>query len=158
VTDLSAAIEAAKADTELREMLAAIEHERWAHWQRWMHDQCPSSPVTGDRIIPAQLIERWERQIATPYEKLSEREKDSDREQVDRYLSLAIERAVRAAAPHIERATAAELMDLAETAWGIIANAGEGNWDTQTADWREAAARWRSRYHDLLPGVPGGES
>lgn len=54
---------------------------------------------------------------------------------------------------------------LAEAAWGIIANAGQGNWDIQTPEWREAAARWRDRYHaDLsaprmwsLPPEPGPE-
>lgn len=92
VAALRARLEVARAATgaNLREQLAAIEHERWAHWQRWMHSQCPSSPVTGDRVIPAHLVERWERQIATPYADLSEREKDSDREQVDRYLPLVI--------------------------------------------------------------------
>lgn len=76
---------------ELRERLAAAEHERWARWQRWMHDQCPSSPVTGDRIIPAHLVARWERQIATPYAELSESEKFSDRAQVDRYWPMIAE-------------------------------------------------------------------
>lgn len=30
-----------------------------------------------------------------------------------------------------------------ETAWGIIANAGGGNWDKETPEWNEAAMRWR---------------
>ena len=40
-------------------------------------------------------------------------------------------------------------MDLLETAWGIIANAG---WDgmAQTPGWQEAAVRWRDRYHEVL--------
>lgn len=33
-------------------------------------------------------VDRWERQIATPYAELSEAEKNSDREQVDRYWPL----------------------------------------------------------------------
>lgn len=73
--------------TPLREQLAAIEHERWADWQRWMHDQCARND-DGSLTIPAELVERWERQIAAPYAELSEREKESDREQVDRYLHL----------------------------------------------------------------------
>jgi tRNA A37 threonylcarbamoyladenosine synthetase subunit TsaC/SUA5/YrdC len=76
---------------ELIEQLAAIEHERWADWQRWMHEQC--YPITcADNIprmaIPQDLWERWERQIATPYAELSEREKQSDRDQVARYWPL----------------------------------------------------------------------
>lgn len=41
--------------------------------------------------------------------------------------------------------------DLPEAAWGIIANAGEGNWDNETPEWREAAERWRDAYHETLP-------
>ena len=40
--------------------------------------------------------------------------------------------------------------DLLEAAWGIIANAGGGNWETQTKEWQKAAARWRDRYHTTL--------
>ena len=72
-------------DGELREQLAAIEHERWADWQKWCHKvlrENNPSPEIGD------VLERWDRQIETPYAKLSEKEKDSDREQVDRYLPL----------------------------------------------------------------------
>lgn len=31
-------------------------------------------------------------------------------------------------------------------AWGVIANAGEGNWPSESDDWQEAAARWRDKY------------
>jgi len=33
--------------------------------------------------------------------------------------------------------------DAVEIAWGIIANAGGGDWNKETREWREAAARWR---------------
>lgn len=43
------------------------------------------------------------------------------------------------------------LRDLLEVAWGIIANAGGGNWQaTQTAEWIGAAETWRDAYHDEL--------
>ena len=71
----------------LKEKLAALEHERWAHWQKWMHGVCTRNE-DGSLTIPAVLVERWERQIATLYEDLSEREKDSDREQVNCYWHL----------------------------------------------------------------------
>lgn len=67
------------------EKLAALEHERWAHWQRYMHDQGARQP-DGGLLLPADLVARWERQIETPYSALSEKEKESDREQVRRYL------------------------------------------------------------------------
>lgn len=72
---------------ELKEELAAREHLRWAHWQDWMHGKCTKRP-SGSLVIPASLVGRWERQIATPYEQLSDLEKQSDREQVDRYWPL----------------------------------------------------------------------
>ena len=71
----------------LREQLATIEHERWASWQRYLHDQCVRNP-DGSLTIPAALVARWERQIATPYGQLSEPEKNADRAQVARYFHL----------------------------------------------------------------------
>ena len=70
---------------ELVERLARIEHERWSHWQRYVHDQAKRMP-DGSLIIPGDLVDRWEKQISTPYDELSSSEKDSDREQVRRYL------------------------------------------------------------------------
>jgi hypothetical protein len=72
---------------QLLEELAAIEHQRWAHWQRYVHDTGKQQP-DGSILLPADLVERWERQINTSYSKLSESEKDSDREQVRRYFPL----------------------------------------------------------------------
>lgn len=75
----------------LRKKLAAIEHERWADWQEWVH-QCGSMDwnVEGEQVltIPLRHIEQWERQIKTPYADLSDKEKASDMEQVDRYWPL----------------------------------------------------------------------
>ncbi len=69
----------------LLEELAAVEHERWSHWQRYMHSQCEATD-DGGLLIPPQLVEQWTTQLNTPYSALSEREKESDREQVRRYL------------------------------------------------------------------------
>jgi hypothetical protein len=68
--------------SDIFETLAAIEHERWADWQRYVHGLC----VQGQ--IPQQHYDRWERQISTPYDQLSEQEKESDRDQVRRYWHL----------------------------------------------------------------------
>lgn len=70
--------------------LADIEHERWAHWQRYMHNKCERRP-DGSLLIPAFLVIQWERQIATPYSGLSEKERESDREQVRKYLPTILE-------------------------------------------------------------------
>lgn len=72
---------------ELIEKLAGIEHQRWADWQAWCHKQGLRMSDGGILLLPP-VVERWERQIATPYADLSEREKESDREQVQRYWPL----------------------------------------------------------------------
>ena len=35
---------------------------------------------------------------------------------------------------------------LLEAAWGLIANANEGDWDKATLEWKEAAEKWRDEY------------
>jgi hypothetical protein len=74
---------------DILETLAAVEHERWSHWQRYMHGKGLSQP-DGSLMIPADLVRRWQKQIDTPYAKLSEQEKESDREQVRKYLPLIV--------------------------------------------------------------------
>jgi hypothetical protein len=44
----------------------------------------------GSLVLPAELVRRWEHQMATPYDKLGEAEKESDREQVRRYLPSVV--------------------------------------------------------------------
>lgn len=39
-----------------------------------------------------------------------------------------------------------EYFEMLDSAWGLIANAGGGNWDLQTEEWRQAARRWRDKY------------
>lgn len=72
---------------ELVETLAAIEHKRWSHWQRYMHENCERR-ADGSLVIPSELAQHWERQSDTQYESLTEKEKASDRDQVRRYLPL----------------------------------------------------------------------
>ena len=67
--------------------LAAIEHERWSHWQRYMHSKGVRQ-ADGSLVLPAELVERWERQAATDYDDLPDQEQESDREQVNRYLPI----------------------------------------------------------------------
>jgi len=74
----------------MMEQLAAVEHERWSHWQRYMHGKGERRP-DGSLVIPPQLVERWERLMATPYEELTDVERESDREQVRRYLQTIID-------------------------------------------------------------------
>ena len=71
----------------LVEELAAVEHERWSHWQRYMHGK-GHRQRDGSLILPADLVAQWERQFSMSYSELDDDEKESDREQVRRYLPL----------------------------------------------------------------------
>lgn len=74
-----------KAEKELLEKCADIEHQRWSDWQNYCH----KTIIENNGYIPEPYpFEHWERQMRTPYSQLSEKEKESDREQVRRYLPL----------------------------------------------------------------------
>lgn len=68
---------------------ADIEHTRWANWQKYIHSKLQKDINEPDHFrLPTFYWERWERQINTPYSKLSEAEKESDRSEVRSYLPL----------------------------------------------------------------------
>ncbi|GIW70196.1 MAG: hypothetical protein KatS3mg101_0943 [Patescibacteria group bacterium] len=60
---------------ELVEILAELEHEQWKAWADHFLDK-----VYRQNPPDYESIKRWERQIETPYKKLTEEEKDKDRE------------------------------------------------------------------------------
>lgn len=72
-------------EDDLIEELAAIEHERWSHWQRYVHSKAKQRE-DGSLLIPADLVNRWSKQMMTSYSDLSVEEKRSDREQVIKVL------------------------------------------------------------------------
>lgn len=41
-------------------------------------------------------------------------------------------------------------LDLLELAWGLIANASDGDWSRESLNWRETAEKWRDLYHQRL--------
>jgi hypothetical protein len=67
------------ASDALREQLAALEHWQWATW---------AADIMRTESISRTRMARWNRLIATPYEDLTEDEKDQDREWADRVLAL----------------------------------------------------------------------
>jgi hypothetical protein len=76
---------------EIVEILAEKEHDRWAHWQKYMHERVYDSYESINphlKVIPTEDFNRWERQIKTQYSELSEKEKESDRNQVRKYLPI----------------------------------------------------------------------
>lgn len=76
-----------KADP-MREKLAALCHEQWSGWMKYLFSKCPDYTETGATIINPDYENRWVRQMETPYAELSEAEKDSDRKEADRFLAI----------------------------------------------------------------------
>jgi hypothetical protein len=74
----------------MREELAALAHEQWSGWMRYLFSKCeitrPGEPL--GLVIPEWAVTRWERQMNTPYAELPEQEKDSGRAEADRVLAL----------------------------------------------------------------------
>lgn len=76
---------------ELIEQLADKEHASWARWQSYLFSMCDvvdDGDGYEDYVIPRELVQRWKRQIATPYVQLSEKEKQSDRDEVAHILPI----------------------------------------------------------------------
>jgi hypothetical protein len=72
---------------DLIEQLADKEHASWAHWMQYLFSKC----LMNDRrevILPLPLVEHWRKQVETPYAQLSEREKQSDRDEVAHILPI----------------------------------------------------------------------
>lgn len=72
----------------LMEKLADVEHVRWAKWQNYLHSHLTWNNELQAWVLPHEWKARWQTQINTPYSMLSEKEKESDREQVRPYLKL----------------------------------------------------------------------
>jgi len=72
---------------DLREQLAALAHEQWAGWMRYMLSRCQSND-DGSVTIPYAYYRALFRQMTTPYAELSEQEKNADREEADKMLQI----------------------------------------------------------------------
>jgi hypothetical protein len=73
--------------TALRDSLAAYAHEAWAGWMAYLF-RFGATDKYGAFIINADKVERWRRQMQTPYAALSEAERESDRREADAILAI----------------------------------------------------------------------
>ncbi len=69
------------------EALADKEHESWGNWMRWLFQICKENP-DGSVTITPDLVKRWQRQIGTSYNSLSEEEKQYDRDEVMKKMQI----------------------------------------------------------------------
>ena len=74
-----------KKDMLLREKLAITQHEIWVNWMEYLFSVSVNNN-DGTYTIPAEKVTHWVRQVNTPYSKLTENEKESDREQADKVI------------------------------------------------------------------------
>lgn len=63
------------------QVLAAVQHEIWSHWMRYMFTCGETDVETGVWTMPAVKVERWKHQMETPYSDLSYNERMSDIDQ-----------------------------------------------------------------------------
>lgn len=71
-----------------REDLASYAHEAWTGWMQYLFDKSFLDVETGAVTIPADLVERWKRQMSTPFEKLPKHEQASDLAEADKMLAI----------------------------------------------------------------------
>jgi hypothetical protein len=64
------------------EVMAAYAHAAWSGWMRYLFSTC-SENEDGSALLPTWAVERWKRQMNTPYDLLPESEKESDRVEAD---------------------------------------------------------------------------
>ena len=78
----------------MREKLADLCHEQWSGWMEYLFSKSiPYKPgevqnYSGAVIIPQWAVERWQGQMKTSYVDLTEEEKESDRNQADKFLDV----------------------------------------------------------------------
>lgn len=77
-------------DTEdlLIESLASIEHIRWSNWMKYLFSKCKIMQ-DGSYIIEGSYVTNLQRQIDTPYAKLTEQEKQYGRDEACTSIAAA---------------------------------------------------------------------
>jgi hypothetical protein len=69
------------------ERIAAEQHAIWAHWMTFLFS-CSTSNPDGSVTIPAEKVQRWQRQMNIAYADLTEQEKESDRHQAQKVVDV----------------------------------------------------------------------
>lgn len=69
------------------EVLADVEHKGWSRWMKYLFSVSKKNK-DGSITIPKDKVKRWERQIKTDYKDLSDKEKESDRKEVRKFIKV----------------------------------------------------------------------
>ncbi len=73
--------------SDLREKLAELCHEQWSGWMDYLFLQ-GTFHADGSFTIKKSAADRWMRQKTTYYYHLTEKEKDSDRKEADKFIEI----------------------------------------------------------------------
>jgi hypothetical protein len=69
------------------EQVAAVQHEIWIHWMRFLFS-CGELRPDGSFLIPPEKVTRWQNQMERSYSELSDAEKASDRDQALKVMQV----------------------------------------------------------------------
>ena len=72
---------------DIKENLSDLAHRMWSGWMEYLFSKCITNE-NGSLTIPQEFVERWSRQIDTCYKDLSEEEKNSDRIEAERIITI----------------------------------------------------------------------
>ena len=79
--------EAPDPERERLEALASEAHNAWSGWMSYLFSKCVIN-ADGTATVPQWAVERWRRQMTTPYADLPDEERESDRDEARRYLRV----------------------------------------------------------------------
>ena len=72
---------------EKREVLADLCHEQWSGWMKYMFTKGYKN-IDGSFTIYPESVERWSRQMNTPYAELCEPEQESAKVDATKFLEI----------------------------------------------------------------------
>lgn len=78
-------------NADVREALAEYAHEAWSGWMKYQFEKMHAVNHDGENtslVMPSWAVDRWMRQMNTPYADLPEEEKANDREEADKMLAI----------------------------------------------------------------------
>lgn len=75
--------------SDLREKVAELCHEQWSGWMKYLFSKTAEDGWRNvSQVIPPWAVERWQRQMETPYASFSDEEKETERKEADKFLKL----------------------------------------------------------------------
>ena len=86
-SDLNRELDSGIAIDNKREILAELAHAQWSGWMEYLFSKGVVN-ADGTWTMPSWAVERWQRQMKTPYNELSFDEKESDRKEADKFLAV----------------------------------------------------------------------